>query len=126
MLGSPGWRVFFAAMLLMGVFAVLRAEGATVSASAPDMVVMQGVLPSASVAEDVQAERPACFWSHVENGRHAEVGQAIVGKATASLHWEAADYHTLRTDRLSLAPISERAFHMLKFQGSGVRAHMLT
>lgn len=126
MLGSLGWRVFFAAMLLMGVFAVLRAEGDTVSASTPDVVAMQGVTPSASVAGNVHIDSLA-FYAEANADISATVGQATVGKARSPCDITgAADFHSLHTDRLSLAPTYERAFHMLKFQGPGVRAHMLS
>lgn len=117
MLGSLGWRVFFAAMLLMGIFAVLRAEGDTVSASAPNVVAMQGVTPSASVAENVQVDIPV-YAEAAFKVAAAEVDQLALDEATLTFDMtKAAESYVAYTDTSTVANNQARAFHMLTFQG---------
>ncbi len=117
MLGSLGWRVFFAAMLLMGVFAVLRAEGDTVSESAPDVVAMQEVTPSASVAESVQVDNPV-YVEVAFKVAAAEIDQLALDEAILTFDMtKAAESYVAYTDTSTVAINQARAFHMLTFQG---------
>lgn len=62
MLGSLGWRLFVAAMLIAGIFAVLQPEGEGVSVNDnEDVMAMVEVSPSAIVAVNVQVDNPVSY-----------------------------------------------------------------
>jgi len=119
MFGSMGWRLFFAAMLLIGVFMALRPEGKTVPAGTQSDVVAVGMEDPYLIGTNkpAQVDTPGIFKSLAESGDFATVGQFTVEKALfTSDITEVAEFHVANTDKTTLAIRDARAYHLLTFQ----------
>lgn len=123
MMGSLGWRLFFAAMLLSGLFAALVPEGETVSESWQAEVAMAEEVPYLiGTNKTVLVEDPA-FKSCAVSGDFAMIDHNAVEVATSTFDMtKVAEFHGLHTDKNALAAKEKGVdggfvYHLLCFSG---------
>lgn len=117
MLGKLGWRLFVAAMLLLGVFAVLIPEGDKTFGGAQDVVAVCDLGGVVVIPSCATVANPALLQSYAESRDCAGISQTILEKAPLTHDLTcAAEIQVANQDKIKRAANDWRAFPLLNFQ----------